>query len=180
MNVYDFEVKQADNTTTSLQKYQGKVLVIVNTASFCGYTKQLLGLERLYQEYKDKGLEILAFPANQFKNQEPDPIDVIVKRYKEEYNVTFPIFNKILVNGENADPLFTFLKSKLGFNKNSNTPESMIPHYKAIDSDYENNSDIKWNFTKFIIDKKGNPRYRFEPEETPSHLNGAIEELLKE
>lgn len=180
MNVYDFEVKQADNTVVSLKKYQGKVLVILNTASFCGYAKQLLGLERLYKQYKDKGLEILAFPANQFKNQEPDSIDVIVKRYKDEYDVTFPIFNKVLVNGKEQEPLFAYLKSAIGFDKNSNTPETMIPYYEAIDSDYKNNSDIKWNFTKFIIDKKGNPLYRFEPEETPSHLNDAIEKLLSE
>lgn len=180
MNVYDFEVKQSDGKKISLDKYRGKVLVILNSASFCGYTKQLLGLERLYNDFKDRGLEILTFPSNEFKNQEPDSIDVIVKRYQDEYNVTFPIFDKVILNGENAEPLFTFLKSKLGFDKESKTPEVMIPYYESIDPNYKDNSDIKWNFTKFIIDKKGNPRYRFEPEETPSRLNQVVEELIAE
>ena len=180
MNVYDFEVKQADDTLVSLKKYEGKVLVILNTASFCGYTKQLLGLERLYKEYKEKGLEILAFPVNQFKNQEPETIELIVNRYQKEYGVTFPIFNKTLVNGEKADPLFVFLKDEIGFDPATHTPEVMIPHYEAIDPNYKNTSAIKWNFTKFVVDKKGNPRYRFEPEVTPSNLEDVIKELLSE
>ena len=178
MSVYDFTVKKPDGTSVSLKEYEGKVLLIINTASFCGYTKQLLGLERDYEELKDKGYEILAFPVNQFKNQEPDDIDTIIDRYHKEYGVTFPIFAKVDANGSNADPLFTYLKEQLPFDPNSNTPEEMIPHYKDIDPNYKESSDLKWNFTKFLIDRKGNPVKRFEPEDTPSTLVPDIEKLL--
>lgn len=178
MKVYDFNVRMSNGEEKSLSDYKGDVLLIVNTASFCGYTKQLLGLERDYQQLKDKGFQILAFPANQFLDQEPDDIDTIVKRYHEEYGVTFPIFDKVMVNGANADPLFEYLKAQLAFDPESNTPESMIPHYKKIDPDYKNNSDIKWNFTKFLIDREGNPVKRFEPEETPSNILEDIEAII--
>ncbi len=180
MTVYDFEVKKADGTATRLDIYKGKVLVIVNTASNCGYTKQLMGLERIYKEYKDQGLEVLAFPANQFLNQEPDPIGTIEQTYHEKYGVTFPIFDKILVNGPEASPLFTFLKGELGFDPHSKTPVVMIPLYKAENRHYKDSPDIKWNFTKFLIDRTGTPRFRFEPEQTPSHLDESIQLLLAE
>lgn len=180
MTIYDFSVAQPDGSTISLSKYRGKVLVIVNTASYCGYTKQLLGLEREYKAHENKGLEILAFPANQFHNQEPDAIEDIVANYHEKYGVTFPIFGKIKVNGSEESPLFTFLKSEIGFNPDSDVPESMRPIYKEENANYMQSPDIKWNFTKFIIDKNGNVRYRFEPEQTPSTMVNCIETLLHE
>ncbi len=180
MDLYNITVKNTTGQEESLQAYKGKVVLIVNTASFCGYTKQLLGLERTYQKYKNQGFEILAFPSNQFLAQEPDDIATVVKRYHSEYGVTFPIFDKIDVNGENTSPLFQFLKEEKGFDPASETPEVMIPYYKDMDSNYENNANIKWNFTKFLVDKKGTVRHRFEPEVTPSHLEDAIEALLQE
>lgn len=180
MTVYDFEVKKADGTAEALAAYKGKVLIIANTASNCGYTKQLMGLERLYKEYKGAGLEVLAFPANQFRNQEPDAIEAVVKTYREKYGVTFPIYDKIMVNGHEASPLFQFLKGEIGYNAEKKPPLVMIPIYKAENPNYKDSPDIKWNFTKFLIDKNGKARYRFEPEETPSHLEKAIKELLAE
>lgn len=180
MAIYDFEVKKPDGSTVSLDIYKGKVLLIVNTASYCGYTKQLMGLERSYKAFKDQGFEVLAFPANQFKNQEPDPIDKIIKTYTEEYGVTFPIFDKIMVNGPEASPLFQYLKSEIGFDPHSKTPLVMIPLYKMDNHDYKESPDIKWNFTKFLIDRQGKVRFRFEPEQTPSHLDDSIKLLLDE
>ncbi len=180
MTVYDFDVKKPDGTTMSLSEYKGKALIIVNTASYCGYTKQLLGLQRSYETFKDQGLEVLAFPVNQFKNQEPDPIEAIVKNYHEKYGVTFPIFDKTLANGPDANPLFTFLKGEIGYNSALTPPLIMIPIYKAADSNYKNSPDIKWNFTKFIIDRSGKVRFRFEPEQTPSHMDDDIRALLAE
>lgn len=179
-NIYDFDVKKPDGSIVSLKEYEGKVIVVVNTASYCGYTKQLLGLERLYNDYKDQGFTVLAFPANQFHNQEPDDIDKILKTYHEKYNVTFPIFDKIMVNGPDQSPLFKYLKNEIGYDANVKPPLSMRPLYKAIDSDYKNTPDIKWNFTKFLIDKEGYVRYRYEPEQTPSNLDESIKKLLAE
>lgn len=177
MTVYDYKVRKPDGSEVSLKDYEGKVLLIVNTASYCGYTPQLKGLERDYLALKDKGYEVLAFPSDQFK-QETDDIDTIVKNYHEEYGVSYPIFDKVMVNGDNADPLFTYLKGELGFDKDSGTPEVMIEHYKKFDPDYENNADVKWNFTKFLIDKNGKPVKRFEPQATPSEIVDDIENLL--
>ncbi|MGI6256766.1 MAG: glutathione peroxidase [Anaerovoracaceae bacterium] len=180
MNVYDFSVKTVDGKKKELADYKGKTLLIVNTASFCGYTKQLMGLEKLYQEYKEKGLEILAFPCNQFMKQEPDDIDTIEERYRNKYGVTFPIFDKIDVNGDDADPLFVYLKDEIGFDPDSNTPLVMLPLYKKMNKNYKESADIKWNFTKFLVDKTGKPRVRFEPEQTPSKLKADIEQLISE
>lgn len=180
MSVHDFEVRTADGATKALSDYKGKTLLIVNTASFCGYTKQLMGLERLYNDYKDSGLEILAFPCNQFMAQEPDEIDVIVDRYYKEYGVTFPIFGKIDVNGDDADPLFVHLKNEIGFDPSSDTPLVMIPLYKKMNKNYKESPDIKWNFTKFLVDKDGKVRERFEPEQTPSKLEDDIKKVMAE
>lgn len=180
MTVYDFEVKKPDGSTIRLDTYKGKVLAIVNTASYCGYTKQLMGLERSYKQFKDQGFEVLAFPANQFKNQEPDPIEKILETYHNEYGVTFPIFDKILVNGPEASPLFTYLKGEIGYDHDNKPPLVMIPLYKLDNPHYKDSPDIKWNFTKFLIDRQGKVRFRFEPEKTPSHLDESIQLLLNE
>lgn len=178
MNIYDFNVKKADGTETSLKEYEGKTLLIVNTASNCGYTKQLFGLERDYLALKDQGYEVLAFPCNQFLKQEPDPIDDVVKNYHDKYGVTFPIFDKIDVNGENEHPLFNFLKQALPFDPETKTPAVMIPIYIGMNIHYKESPDVKWNFTKFLIDKAGNPVKRFEPEATPSTLVDEIKKYL--
>jgi glutathione peroxidase len=158
MNLYDFTVKDNLGKDVSLSKFRGKVLLIVNTATGCGFTPQYAGLQELYDKYKEKGLEILDFPCNQFASQAPGSDEEISKFCTLNYNTTFPRFKKIEVNGENAEPLYKFLKEK----------------QKGLGK-----SDIKWNFTKFLADKSGNIVKRFAPITTPAAMETDIEELLK-
>lgn len=157
MNVYDFKVLDANKKEVSLAVFEGKVLLIVNTATGCGFTPQYEGLETLYEKYKDKGFEILDFPCNQFGHQAPGTEAEIMGFCKARYNVSFKQFAKTEVNGKNESPLFAFLKSerKGVFGKN-----------------------IKWNFTKFLVDKNGNPVKRFSPTVTPEKIEKYIQELL--
>ena len=157
MNIYDLEVKDKDGKVVSMETYRGKVLLIVNTATGCGFTPQYEGLQSLYNKYQDKGLEILDFPCNQFGNQAPGNEQEIMTFCQLNYNTTFPLFAKIEVNGDNADPLFTYLKSQ---------QKGMM------------GSNIKWNFTKFLVDKEGNVVDRFAPTITPDKLESQIIELL--
>ena len=157
MNIYDLEVKDKDGKVVSMETYRGKVLLIVNTATGCGFTPQYEGLQSLYNKYQDKGLEILDFPCNQFGNQAPGNEQEIMTFCQLNYNTTFPLFAKIEVNGEYADPLFTYLKSQ---------QKGMM------------GSNIKWNFTKFLVDKEGNVVDRFAPTVTPDKLESQIIELL--
>ncbi len=157
MNIYDLEVKDKDGKVVSMEDYRGKVLLIVNTATGCGFTPQYEGLQSLYNKYQDKGLEILDFPCNQFGNQAPGNEQEIMTFCQLNYNTTFPLFAKIEVNGDNADPLFTYLKSQ---------QKGMM------------GSNIKWNFTKFLVDKEGNVVDRFAPTVTPDKLESQIIELL--
>lgn len=159
MNFYDFEATLLNGKKQSMSAYKGKVVVVVNTASKCGLTPQYEGLEKLYKKYKDKGLVILGFPCNQFGNQEPGNAEEIGNFCEVNYGVSFPMFEKIDVNGKNAHPLFKYLKSKLGF--------VLL-------------SIIKWNFTKFVIDRKGKPVERFSPVTKPSDMIPLIEKLLPE
>ena len=158
-NIYKFTVKDIENNEISLDKYKGKVLLIVNTASKCGFTPQYQGLQELYEKYKSQGFEVLAFPCNQFANQEPEDSKSIKNFCTLNYGVTFPIFKKIEVNGANAHPLFQYLK---------NAQSGFIT------------SSIKWNFTKFLINKSGIPIARFAPITSPKQLSSEIEKLLKE
>ena len=134
MKVTEFQVKQADGSMEDLSAHKGKVLLIVNTASKCGFTPQYEGLEKLHQEYGDKGLEILAFPCNQFGNQEPGDADEIKNFCSLNYDVSFPLMGKIDVNGNDADPLWKYLKAE---------KSGLL------------GSRIKWNFTKFLVDREG-------------------------
>lgn len=157
-SVYQFKMKDIDGKTVSLSKYKGKILMIVNVASKCGHTPQYAGLEKLYEKYKNDGFVILGFPCNQFREQEPGT-DAEIKTFcTSKYNVTFPLFDKIEVNGENANPLYKFLKKA--------EPEE------------GGATEIGWNFTKFLIDRKGHPLKRFvtkiEPEETETAIQTAI------
>lgn len=153
--VYDFTVKLTNGNQKALSEYEGKPLIIVNTASKCGFTPQFKGLQELYNKYQDRGLEILGFPCDQFNNQEFDNIEETTEFCQLNYGVTFPILAKIDVNGENADPLFTFLKEQK----------------KGILS-----KNIKWNFTKFLVDSKGNVVERYAPTTDPSKIE---EDLIK-
>ncbi len=155
--IYDFSARSLQGKDINLSDYEGKVVLIVNTASKCGLTPQYEGLEKLYQDYKDKGLVILGFPCNQFMKQEPDNEAKIAGGCLLNYGVTFQMFSKVNVNGDEAHPLFKFLKSEL-----------KGTFCKAV----------KWNFTKFLVDREGKPYKRFSPFTKPEKLRKDIEALL--
>lgn len=157
MNIYDFTVKDTYGDDFSLEILKGKVALIVNTASKCGFTPQFEGLEKLYQDYKDKDFIILGFPSNQFGQQDPGNNEEIRDFCQINYGVTFPIMEKIDVNGDNQEPLYTFLKSQ---------QRGMLKE------------DIKWNFTKFLLDRDGNVVDRFAPQTEPKSIAKDIEKLL--
>ena len=157
MNIYDFKVKTRKGEEVDLSTFKGKVMLIVNTATGCGFTPQYEGLEKLYEEYHDKGLEILDFPCNQFGHQAPGTDEEIHEFCTGKYKTQFDQFAKIDVNGKNEDPLYTYLKSKKGGLLGKN---------------------IKWNFTKFLVDKEGNVVKRYEPTTEPSKIEKDIIELL--
>ena len=157
MNIYDIFVKSRDGKEVALKDYEGKVLLIVNTATGCGFTPQYTGLQKLYDTYKDKGFEILDFPCNQFANQAPGSDDDIHTFCTGRFGITFPQFAKIDVNGKNEDPLYTYLKSKKG----------------GLFS-----SRIKWNFTKFLISKDGAVLKRFAPTATPESIDAYVAAAL--
>lgn len=154
---YDYKVKNISGEDVSMSEYKGKVVLIVNTASKCGFTKQYEGLEELYEKYKDQGFVILGFPCNQFGSQEPGDNEEIKNFCTSTFSVTFPMMSKIDVNGNDADPLYKFLKKEKG----------------GILGD-----DIKWNFTKFLIDREGNVVDRFASQKTPKALEKEVEKLL--
>lgn len=158
--IYDFKVKTISGNEETLEKYSEKVLLIINVASECGYTKQYTELEEIYKTYKDQGLMILGFPCNQFGGQEPGSEKDIKSFCELNFGVTFPLFAKVDVNGKNALPLFTYLKESL-------------PGLLGSKS-------IKWNFTKFLINKKGQPVSRYAPGDRPKDFVKEIENLLKE
>jgi glutathione peroxidase len=157
-NFHQFKATSLQNKEIDMENYKGKVVLVVNTASKCGLTPQYEGLEKLYKDYKDKGLVILGFPCNQFGKQEPGGAKEIAEGCLINYGVTFPMFSKIEVNGDNAHPIYKYLKSELK-------------------GTFGNR--IKWNFTKFLIDKDGTPYKRFSPTTTPDKLRSHIETLLK-
>ena len=180
-NVYQFCVKGENGQNVSLEKYAGKALLIVNTATKCGFTPQYEELESLYQDYKDKGFEILDFPCNQFGEQAPGSYEEIHAFCTGKYNISFPQFEKIDVNGENADPLFVYLKSQRGFqgfNTKDRIGKFLDNRFRKQDPNYDQNPDIKWNFTKFLVDKEGNVVERFEPTATAADIEVKLKEIL--
>ena len=181
MSVYDFTVKTKRGEDKSLADYKGKVLLIVNTASKCGFTPQFAELQKLYDAYKDKGLEILGFPCNQFAGQEPGTNDEVQQFCKLNYGVTFPIFAKGDVRGETAQPLFKYLtaqKKFAGFDMSHPVAKPLLDALQKSFPEYLEGDGIKWNFTKFLIDKNGEVVARFEPTTTPAAIAGDIEKLL--
>ncbi|UBH14100.1 glutathione peroxidase [Macrococcus armenti] len=157
MSIYDITVTKANHEDYTLSKYKGQVLLIVNTASECGFTKQFDGLEKLFQQYKDQSFTVLGFPCNQFGGQEPGSGAEAEQNCRLNYGVTFPIHEKINVNGDEAHPLFKYLKDET----------------KGLMG-----NKIKWNFTKFLIDREGNVVERFAPTKTPEQLKQYIEKYL--
>ena len=179
-SVYDFKVKDMNGKEVSLSQYKGKVLLIVNTAVECGFTPQYEELQALYEKYKDKGLVILDFPCNQFGGQAPGSIASIHEFCTSKYNITFPQFDRVEVNGDKQNPLFAFLKSKQGF-KGFGAGEQarfMDELLKKQDPDYASNSDIKWNFTKFLVDSKGEVVARFEPTASMNFVSTVVSSKL--
>ncbi|MFC0271696.1 glutathione peroxidase [Metabacillus herbersteinensis] len=160
MPIYQFDVKKINGEVVSLDSYQNNVLLIVNTASKCGFTPQYKELQELYEQYKDEGLMILGFPCNQFMSQEPGNEDEIQSFCEINYGVTFPLFAKVDVNGEDAHPLYQFLTEK--------APGLL------------GSKAVKWNFTKFLVNRKGEVVERISPNTNPKELKPQIEELLKE
>jgi glutathione peroxidase len=157
MEIYDYQVKNARGEMFPLRNYKGKVMLIVNTATGCGFTPQYEGLQSLYEKYSGQGFEILDFPCNQFGNQAPGTIEEIGSFCQMKYHTSFPRFAKIDVNGAKEEPLFSFLKSKR---------KGML------------GNNIKWNFTKFLVDREGNVVRRFAPTITPDKIEESISKLL--
>ncbi len=181
MNVYDFKVKNIKGQEVSLHDYAGKLLLIVNTASKCGFTPQYEGLESLYKKFKDKGLVVLGFPSNQFLEQEPGTDDAIASFCRLNYGVTFPLFSKIDVRGKTADPLFQYLTQAAPFKGFEMEKEMGKKIQSVVKEHYPENlesKDIKWNFTKFLIGRDGSVKGRFEPTVTPEELEPIIEASL--
>lgn len=158
MGLYDYVVKDTKGNDVSMSEYRGKLLLIVNTATGCGFTPQYAGLQKLYDKYQDKGFEVLDFPCNQFANQAPGTVDEIHSFCMSRYGTTFRLFDKVNVKGKNAEPLFQYLKKEKGGVMGG---------------------EIKWNFTKFLVDQSGNVIKRYAPVVTPESIDKDIEDLLK-
>lgn len=179
MNIYNLSVQKRDDSTLELKKLKGKVLLIVNTATGCGFTPQYEGIEKLYEKYHEKGLEVLDFPCNQFGHQAPGSNDEIHEFCTAKYQTKFDQLAKIDVNGENESPIYTFLKT--------NSPKEEIKGFKnkmamkaimKISKTCVNENDIKWNFTKFLIDRDGMVVKRYDPTFKPQDMEKDIIELL--
>ncbi len=173
MNVYDFSIKNTNGQEVSLKTYEGKVLLIVNTATKCGFTPQYEGLQELYEKYKDKGFEIIDLPCNQFLNQAPGSNKDLKSFCELNYGTTFETFGKIEVNGKNAHPLYVYLRNQVQKDMTGNRKPSFLSKLATSDR-------IKWNFTKFLIDQNGKVIQRFAPSFTPGKIEPYVESLLKE
>lgn len=158
-SIYDFKVSDTNNQSIEMSKYRGKIILIVNVASYCGLTPQYKGLENLYKKYNSEGFEILAFPCNQFGKQEPGTNEEILEFCETNYSVSFKIFNKVNVNGSDASPLFKYLKQS---SKGILGTES-----------------IKWNFTKFLVDRDGNVIKRYSPQTEPSEIEEELKDIIE-
>ena len=180
MSIYDYTVKNRNGEDISISQFKGKVLLIVNTATGCGFTPQYEGLEKLYKEYHEKGLEILDFPCNQFGNQAPGSNDEIHEFCTLKYNTTFDQFAKIDVNGENEAPLFTFIKEQIPNEEVEGLKNKMtMKAIEKISTSTKKTGDIKWNFTKFLVDREGNVTKRFAPTDAPEKIEASIKELIE-
>ncbi|MBM9466134.1 glutathione peroxidase [Nakamurella leprariae] len=173
---HSFAATTADGRPQQLADYAGQVLLIVNVASKCGLTPQYQGLEALHREFADQGLQILGFPCNQFGGQEPGTDDEIQEFCTRTFDVTFPIFAKIDVNGADADPLYQYLRSEAPGDFGPDDP--LYPHIQNTRPEAIGTDEIKWNFTKFLIGRDGRVITRFEPTVTPEAIKGAVQDAL--
>ena len=179
MNVYDFTVKAQDGTDVALSDYQGKVLLVVNTATGCGFTPQYKDLQEIYDELAEQGLEILDFPCNQFADQAPGDDEEIHTFCTGRFGITFPQFSKIDVLGENAIPLYKWISENTKFQGFDGAAKLALgPIAKKMDKDYKNNGNIKWNFTKILVDRNGEIVARFEPTADLKTVKDRIKEVL--
>ena len=180
MSLYDYSVKDRSGNEVSLEQYRDKVVLVVNTATGCGFTPQYKELEEMYEKYHDQGLEILDIPCNQFAGQTPGTDEEIHEFCTLRYNTQFPQMKKSEVNGENELPLYTWLKSQKGFAGFGHGPMAlaMSAMLKKLDKDYKNNPSIKWNFTKFLVDREGNVVARFEPTADMDDVAAAVGRLI--
>lgn len=179
MTIYDFKVKDAKQNEVSMADYKGKVLLIVNTATGCGFTPQYKGLQDLYETYQSKGFEVLDFPCNQFLGQAPGTNDEIVSFCQLRYGTTFKTFSKIDVNGKNAEPLYTYLKKAASEDVENSDSGPFLNKLKELGQNIVG-TDIKWNFTKFLVNQNGEVVARFAPTVKPEDLDSKIAELLKQ
>ena len=179
MNVYDFTVKDRKGQDVALDQFRGKVLLVVNTATACGFTPQYKELQEIYDALHDKGLEILDFPCNQFGEQAQGTNEEIHTFCTGRFGITFPQYGKIDVNGENASPLYQYLTSATKFQGFDGAMGLILgPIVKKADPDYKNNGNIKWNFTKFLIGRDGTLLSRFEPTADMKKVEAAVKEAL--
>ena len=182
MGFYDLKVTARDGSEVSMKDYENKVVLVVNTATGCGFTPHYKPLEEMYEKYHDRGFEIIDVPCNQFAGQTPGTDDEIHEFCTLKYNTQFPQMKKSDVNGENAIELFKYLKSQKTFEGFGKGPKSvaMSAMLKKIDKDYKNNSEIKWNFTKFIVNRKGEVVARFEPTADMKDVAKFVDNLMQE
>ena len=180
MSIYDYTLTDGNGNAVAMEQYRGKVLLIVNTATGCGFTPQYESLEAMYSKYRDRDFEIIDVPCNQFAGQTPGTDEEIHDFCTIRYGTEFPQMKKSDVNGENALPLFTYLKSQKGFEGFGKGPAALAmgAMLKTIDKDYKNNPDIKWNFTKFLVDREGNVVARYEPTYDMKKVDEAVAALL--
>ncbi len=181
MTLYDIPVVNQYGFDSTLASYRGKVLLIINSATKCGFTRQYDDLQDLYEKYGDEGFVVLDFPCNQFGGQAPGTTEEIVHFCDASFGITFPIFSKVEVNGPQASLLFAWLKQKQGFRPldlKDPAAADFDRMLRGIDPDYDRNSDIKWNFTKFLVDRDGNVVQRFEPFEDMALVEERIRNLL--
>ncbi len=178
--IYDYSVKNAKNEDVKIVDYKGKVILIVNTATGCGFTPHYEQLESMYKKYHDKGLEIIDVPCNQFGGQAPGTDDEIHQFCTLHYNTTFPQMKKSEVNGENELPLYTYLKQKKGFEgfPKGKYSDLLTKKFKEQDPDYDKKPDIKWNFTKFVVNREGDVVARFEPTADMADVEKFVESQL--
>ena len=177
MSIYDYTLPKPDGSKVSLGEFKGKVLLIVNTATGCGFTPHYEPLEKMYETYHDKGLEIIDVPCNQFREQAPGTDEEIHQFCTLKYNTQFPQYKKSDVNGENALPLFTFLKNEKGFEGFGKGPMALMMS-QMLKKIPKENPDIRWNFTKFAVDREGNVVARFEPTADMKKVEECVTALL--
>ena len=180
MGIYDYKVTAADGTEVSLSDYQGKVILIVNTATGCGFTPHYEPIEKMYEDFHDQGFEVIDVPCNQFAGQTPGTDEEIHEFCTLKYKTQFPQMKKSDVNGANELPLYTYLKSQKGFEGFGKGPTALIMSkmLRKNDKDYESKPDIKWNFTKFVVDRQGNVVKRFEPTADMKEVRAFVESLI--